>query len=122
MRILPALVSATKISPLGATRIWRGPFSPSANNSTLNPAGTCGKAAAGRGTIRETLADEGVAPGRGRSSAFIRRLTPGLSARQSPNAAVPVSGPDLVSASPMQAPANTAGRTPGSAQPQTPPF
>src|ERR1700736_1184527 len=93
------------MSPLGATRIRRGPLSPSANNTILNPAGTCGTAAGGRGTTWETLADEGVAQGRGRSSGFIRRLTPGLSVRQSPNAAVPTSGPDWASARP--APANT---------------
>src|SRR5216684_115598 len=95
------------MSPLGATRIWRGPFSSSANNSTLNPAGTCGTAAEGRGTTRDTLADDGVAPGRGRSLALIRRLTPGLSARQSPNAAAPTSGPDWASAPQTPVPANT---------------
>src|SRR6202047_1831953 len=98
MRIRPALVSATKMSPLGAPRIWPGALGPPANNSTLNPAGTCGTAAEGRGTTRDTLADDGVAPGCGRSSGLIRRLTPGLSPRQSPNAAVPTRGPDWASA------------------------
>ena len=54
-RIRPALVSATKMSPFGATRIWRGPLSPSANSSILKPAGTCGAADGGRGTTRELL-------------------------------------------------------------------
>ena len=31
-------------------RISRGPLSPSANNSTLNPGGACGMAVEGRGT------------------------------------------------------------------------
>src|SRR3954453_7729558 len=50
--------------------------------------------AAGRVTTCEVLEDEAVAPGRGRSPGLIRRTTPGLSARQSPNAAVPTSGAD----------------------------
>src|ERR1700682_2389117 len=95
------------MSPLGATRIWRGSLSSSANNSTLNPAGTCGTAAEGRGTTRDTLADDGVAPGRGRSSGLIRRLTPGLSPRQSPNVALPTSGPDWASAPQTPVPATT---------------
>src|SRR6202022_4463389 len=107
MRILPARVSATKMSPLGATRIWRGLLSPSANSSTLNPAGTCGSDEGGRWTTRETLAAEGVAPGFGKSSALIRRLTPGLSARQSPNAAVPTSCPDWAIAGTTNAAANS---------------
>jgi hypothetical protein len=46
------------------------------------------------------LAAEGVAPGFGKSSGFINRLKPGLSARQSPNAAAPTSGPGWPSAWP----------------------
>ena len=46
------------MSPLGATCIWRGSLSPSANTSILNPAGTCGLADGGRGTTRELLAAE----------------------------------------------------------------
>jgi hypothetical protein len=82
------------MSPLGATWIWRGPLNPSANNSILNPAGTCGIVDDGRGTTREMLAAEAVAPGLGKSAGLISRLTPGLSARQSPNAAGPTRGPD----------------------------
>src|ERR1700730_11880095 len=80
-----------KTSPLGATRMMRGPLNPSANSSTLNPAGTCGIAEAGRGTDRKTLAAEGVAPGLGKSAAVRCLVMPGLSARQSPNAFCPSS-------------------------------
>src|SRR5580698_8395870 len=97
-RIRPERVSATKISPFGAVLISRGPLNPSARSSILNPAGTCGIAEAGRGTTCETLADEAVAPGFGKSEGRIRRTRPGLSARQSPNAAVPVSGCDWAKA------------------------
>jgi hypothetical protein len=44
------------------------------------------------------LEAEGVAPGLGKSRGFINRPNPGPSARQSPNAALPVSGPDWASA------------------------
>jgi hypothetical protein len=89
----PALVSATKTSPFGATRIWRGPLNPSANSSALKPAGTRGAADGGRGTTRELFEAEAVAPGLGKSAGRISLTTPGLSERQSPNAASPVSGP-----------------------------
>jgi hypothetical protein len=95
------------MSPLGAARIWRGPLSPSANSSTLNPAGTCGIDEGGRWTTRETLAAEGVAPGLGKSSALIRRLKPGLSARQSPNAAEPTSRSDCAIAGTTKPAANS---------------
>ena len=81
-----------KISPFGATRIWRGALSPSANNSILNPDGTCSDAPGGLATTRDELDTDGVAPGAGISDGLINRLTPGLSVRQSPNAAGPVSG------------------------------
>src|SRR4051794_39174566 len=86
------------MSPFGATLIWRGPFNPEANSSALNPAGTLGMVAGGRGTRRELFAEEGVAPGRGRSPGLMRRITPGLSRRQSPNAAPPTSGPGSATA------------------------
>src|SRR3954454_20438907 len=56
--------------------------------------------AAGRVTTCEVLEDEAVAPGRGRSPGLIRRTTPGLSARQSPNAAAPTSGADCPNTAP----------------------
>jgi len=59
----------------------------------LNPAGTSGIAEGGRDTTREKFVDDAVAPGFGKSPGRISRLTPGLSERQSPNAASPVSGP-----------------------------
>ena len=80
----PARVSATKMSPFGAVRMMRGPLRPSANNSILKPAGTCGAASAGRATTREAFAAEAVAPGAGRSCGRIRRTVPGLSACQLP--------------------------------------
>src|SRR5665213_812036 len=94
----PGPVSATKTSPLGATRISRGPLKPSANNAILNPMGTCGTADACRVTICEPLETEGVAPGFGKSSGLISLSVPGRSARQSPNAALPVSGDDCATA------------------------
>src|SRR5437899_2565337 len=75
-RMRPELVSTTKISPLGAVRIIRGPLSPLANSSTLKPAGTCGTADAGRDTTRDELLLEGVAPGLGKSCGVIRRTVP----------------------------------------------
>ena len=75
--------------------MMRGPLNPSANSSTLNPAGTWGIAEAGRGTDRGALATEDVAPGLGKSAAVKCLVRPGLSARQSPNASRPSSeGPD----------------------------
>ncbi len=47
----PASISATKMSPLGATRSRRGPERPVANASTVNPGGTFGVAPLGRGTM-----------------------------------------------------------------------
>src|SRR6476620_3523013 len=94
IRIRPDRVSAMKTSPFGATRICRGPLKPSANSSILKPAGTCRTADAGRPTTRELLAADGVAPGFGKSSGLINLQVPGLSERQSPNAALPVNGDD----------------------------
>src|SRR5579871_2879441 len=93
-----ARVSAIKISPFGAVLIWRGPFNPAMSNSTLKPAGTWGIADAGRGTTCETLAEEAVAPGLGRSPGLIKRTRPGLSVRQSPKAACSASVPDCTGA------------------------
>src|ERR1700682_6049211 len=91
MRIRPARVSATNRSPFGAVLMRRGPLSPSANSSTLNAGDTRGLAEAGRLTMRDMLAAEGVAPGFGRSSGLIRRTVPGSSRRQSPKASCPLS-------------------------------
>ena len=85
----PASVSATKISPFGATRICRG-WSSLAKAVTVKPAGTLSSAPAGRATIAEGEAVGGLAKGLGISAAVIRRVTPGASVRQSPNAASPV--------------------------------
>ena len=79
---LPGLISATKMSPLGATRIWRGPSS-LANAVTVKPGGTLNVAPAGCGTLWES-ATPGVATSGGRSAGVILRVTPGASARQSP--------------------------------------
>jgi hypothetical protein len=69
----------------------------------LNPAGTSGIADGGRGTTRETFVADAVAPGFGKSPGRISLLTPGLSERQSPNAAAPVSGPVCADTPPMPA-------------------
>ena len=74
----PALVSATKKSPLGAVRIMRGLSSPAAYCSTLKPAGTCGHAPSGRATTLGPLPADGVAKGAGRSFSVILRTCPGL--------------------------------------------
>src|SRR5262249_49216875 len=63
---------------------------PDANSSTLNPAGACGTAPAGRPTVRGKFEADGEAPGRGKSAGVMCRQTPGASARQSPKAAWPV--------------------------------
>ena len=63
----------------GATRMMRGPLRPSANNSILNPGGTCGAAPVGLVTTRDIFAAGAVAPGCGRSCGLIRRTVPGLS-------------------------------------------
>jgi hypothetical protein len=86
----PGRVSAMKTSPLGATRMARGPLSPDANSAMLNPGGTRGTAPAGRATTRGPLPADGVAPGGGRSAGVMCRQVPGASARQSPKAALPV--------------------------------
>src|SRR2546427_12285335 len=83
--ILPALLSATNMSPLGARRISRGSSRPDANSSTLNPGGTCGQAFAGRGTTLGPLPAEGVTNGRGISFTVIVRVLPGFSYRKSVN-------------------------------------
>src|SRR5437667_12880057 len=107
----PAYVSVTNISPFGATLTMRGPFNPSTNNSILNPGGTCGAAPAGLGTIRETFAADRVAPGAGKSCGLIRRIVPGLSGCQLPNASLTSRRPDGAHA----APAKT-GRAPWSSR------
>src|SRR6266550_1409714 len=81
--ISPAILSARKMSPLGALRISRGSCRPEAYSSTLKPGGTCGHAFAGRGTILGALPDEGVASGGGRSFTLIFRVLPGFSYRKS---------------------------------------
>ena len=88
-RIWPLPVSATKISPFGATLSRRGSLRPSATRSILKPGGTCSETPAGRGTTRAPQEADGVAPGRRRSCGLIRRIVPGLSRRQSPNASRP---------------------------------
>ena len=79
------------MSPFGAVARARGSLNPDANSSTWNPGGTCGDAPAGRATTRASLLAERVAYGAGRSSTVILRRTVGASARQSVNAAAPVS-------------------------------
>jgi hypothetical protein len=76
-RMSPASVSATKISPFGATRSTRGLFRPSANKSILKPSGTFGTAERGRGTTREALLADAVAPGFGKSAGVMSLTVPG---------------------------------------------
>jgi hypothetical protein len=57
------------------------------------------------------LAEELVAPGFGRSAGLMRRTRPGLSACQSPNAALPVSGPDWPAAGAIPAPATSVAKS-----------
>src|SRR5271156_6881131 len=64
-RTRPAPLSATKMSPLGATRTTRGLLRPSANKSTAKPGGTLGAAPAGRATTCEGFAAGGGASGAG---------------------------------------------------------
>src|SRR5579864_628967 len=83
MRILPALLSARKMSPLGAVRSSRGLSRAAANCSTLNPAGATGHAFSGRATRSAPLSDDFVSYGWGRSLTEIFRTVPGLSYRKS---------------------------------------
>lgn len=59
--ILPAPFNAANTSPFGAVRSRRGPGTPLAYCSTLNPAGAFGHASAGRATIRAPLPADDVA-------------------------------------------------------------
>src|SRR5688572_33278536 len=61
-------VSETKMSPLGATRTIRGLVRPEANSFTVNPAGTAGRALAGRATTVGKLPADGVSNGGGKSA------------------------------------------------------
>src|SRR5262252_116735 len=88
-RILPATLSATKISPLGAARIRRGPSSPSASRLTLKPPGTTGFWLAVRPAMRRPFENEAPRSPGGRSVALMCRRSPGRSALQSVNAARP---------------------------------
>jgi hypothetical protein len=92
-RTLPELLSATKISPLGAARIRRGSSSPSANRLTSNPGGTVGLWLGERCTIRTPFENEAPRSAAGRSAALMCRRRPGRSALQSVNAARPWSSP-----------------------------
>jgi len=89
-RTRPGWVSATKTSPLGATRITRGLVRPVTNGAAVKPGSVCSSAPAGRGTTLEGARPSGAGRSGGRSATVIWRVTPGASARQSPNAAGPV--------------------------------
>src|SRR5215472_3479996 len=65
-RICPAKLSATKISPLGATRTKRGPSKPFANSLTTNPVGTLNFAFGGRATTSGPFPAERLACGGGK--------------------------------------------------------
>src|SRR6266404_7781711 len=82
------IVLTTNKSPFGATRIARVLRKSEVTSCAEKPAGTCGRAPAG---IVTTCAGPslGFEMG-GRSCGRIRRLSPGLSSRQLPNAAAPV--------------------------------
>src|SRR5689334_22578515 len=83
-------LSATKMSPFGATRMSRGFFRPAVNSSTLNPEGTTGNLPAGRGMSLGPFSTDSVRNGLGMSAGVMRRRTPGASVVQSPAAPWPV--------------------------------
>src|SRR5580704_11867905 len=89
-RTCPAWVSARKMSPFGATRITRGIFKPSAKSPTWKPAGACGSAPAGLGTIRDLRVADSVMNGFGKSAVVILRNAPGLIPLDVTNAEWPV--------------------------------
>jgi hypothetical protein len=91
-RTRPAPVSATKMSPFGATRSSRGPAKPEANCCTVKPAGTDRTAPAGRATFMGLSRAEGVAKFAGRSATLTVCRTPGPSLRQSPGSGGPPAG------------------------------
>jgi hypothetical protein len=91
-RMRPALLSATNTSPLGATRMMRGSARPEANRLTSKPFGTIGFWSVRRTSLTKFRADADVF-GAGKSCGLMIRRTPGWSARQSSNAAVPSSSP-----------------------------
>lgn len=78
----PPWVSATKISPLGAIRMVRGPDRV-ANWLTVKPAGVFSAASAGLGFRLATAAAIALDGGL-RSAGVIFRTTPGASVVQSP--------------------------------------
>jgi hypothetical protein len=65
----PEPLSTTNTSPLGATRIWRGPSSPAANRLTWNPGGTTGFSVPVRDATRTKLALDAERFADGRSAA-----------------------------------------------------
>src|SRR5207249_3356907 len=71
-----------KISPLGATRIWRGLVRPLANSLTSKPGGTLSCAFGGLAITRTPLLAEPVAKGRASASALMCQRLPGASSRQ----------------------------------------
>ena len=79
----PACVSVTKMSPLGATVIARGPARSFTNTSALNPAGSDSFAPAGLSMKRGKLLAEGDAYGAGSFARSMRCTRPGLSFFQS---------------------------------------
>src|SRR4029077_7162679 len=81
--IWPLLLSARKMSPLGAVRINLGLSRPVAYCCTLNPVGAFGHASPGRATNCGPLFADLVAYGAGRSCAVIWRTFPGCSKRKS---------------------------------------
>src|ERR1700680_830668 len=81
----PAVLSARKMSPLGAVRNKRGLSRPVAYCSTLKPAGAMGHTFAGRATTSGPFSADFVAYGSGRSFTVIFRVVPGFSYRKSAN-------------------------------------
>ena len=77
------------MSPLGAVCIVRGWSRPLANTVASKPGGKRGLAPEGRGTTDGLSEADALANGAGSASGLIWRVTPGASARQSPNAAAP---------------------------------
>ncbi len=76
----PAALSATKMSPFGATRTMRGLVRPVAKRRTVKPAGTRNAAPGGGLTTLGPLPTDWFAYAGGRSAGAMRCTTPGASA------------------------------------------
>ena len=87
----PAPLSARNTSPLGAVRMTRGSLRFLVMTSTAKPNGALGSTPCGRADLAAAALDDGgVALGGGKSAGVMRNRRPGVSMRQSANAAGPV--------------------------------